>query len=129
MKFNILHIITIGIGGFIGAVARHYLAIFVQSFKSESNFPYGILIVNILGSFLIGFLAGIIEAKALMNENLKLLIFSGFLGAFTTFSTFSKNTFDLLQGGNIFPAILNIVLSVVLGLFAVWLGLWLAGKV
>lgn len=129
MKINLLHIFSIGIGGFAGAVARHYSAIFIQGLKSDSKFPYGILFVNILGSFLIGFLAGIIESKATFNDNIKLMIFSGFLGAFTTFSTFSKNTFDLLQSGNILSAFLNIIISVTLGLFAVWVGLWLSGKV
>lgn len=129
MQINeIIKLLLIGVGGFVGAVSRHALATYVHYLFGEAKFPIGIMIVNMIGCFLIGLLAGIVEAKDLFTENYRLMIFSGLLGAFTTFSTFSKNTYDLFVSGHITHALLNIAISVVLGLFAVWLGIFISTK-
>lgn len=121
-----MEIIFIGIGGFIGAVARHYVGNLVHDSLKIDNFPVGILIVNILGCLIIGLLSGFVETKDFLTNNLKSLVFIGLLGSFTTFSTFSNDTFKLITEGQIFSAIINIVISVSVGLIFVWLGYLLA---
>ena len=86
------------------------------------DFPIGIFIVNVLGCFLFGLLFGLGEREHVFNDALRLGIFTGFLGSFTTFSTFSWNSFEFLKNGQIGMALLNVVGSVVLGLLAVWGG-------
>lgn len=117
-----LEILFIGIGGFIGAVARHMAVNFIHNKLVIHDFPVGILIVNIIGCLIIGVLSGIVETKDLFSENIRSLIFIGLLGSFTTFSTFSKDTFSMISNGNIAYAMLNVLVSVLLGLLFVWLG-------
>jgi CrcB protein len=117
-----MEILYIGIGGFIGAVARYYLGNLAHDWLRIHNFPIGILIVNVLGCFLIGMLSGIIETKVLISEHLKSLLIIGLLGSFTTFSTFSNDTLRFITTGNFFYAILNIFLSIFVGLLFVWFG-------
>ncbi len=116
----------IGLGGFIGAVARYYLGNMAHKWLEIDNFPVGILIVNIIGCFVIGILSGIVDTKILINENFKSLLIIGLLGSFTTFATFSNDTLKLLTEGNIFYALLNVFLSVIVGLVFVWAGYFIA---
>lgn len=116
----------IGLGGFIGAVARYYLGNMAHKWLDIYNFPVGILIVNIIGCFVIGILSGIVDNKILINENFKSLLIIGLLGSFTTIATFSNDTLKFLTEGNIFYAMLNVFLSVIVGLIFVWLGYFIA---
>lgn len=108
-------LIFIGIGGFLGAIARYLISSFLQSSLS-SQFPIGTLGVNILGSFLIGFLALYFQAHS--SPQMKVLIITGFLGALTTFSTFSYESVMLLDEGMYLKAILSIFLNLTLSLLA-----------
>ncbi len=108
-------IVFIGIGGFFGAVFRFLISTFVQKI-SFSFFPVGTLSVNVLGSFIIGFLA--LYFEQMVSPNYKALFITGFLGALTTFSTFSLETVSMLQSSEYMKAILNISLNVIFCLIA-----------
>ena len=117
------------LGGGLGAVCR-YLTTTAIGVRFGMTFPFGTLFVNTLGSFLIalvmGFLLTMVKANNLLTEPLRLLLTVGFLGGFTTFSSFSMETLTLLRSGSIVLAISNIAANVVLGLIAAILGLCLA---
>ncbi len=104
-------VFAVGIGGFFGAISRYLIATWVQKLSS-SFFPVGTLSVNVLGSFLIGFLY--LYFSQTIHPNLKAMLITGFLGALTTFSTFSLETLLLLQEGLYLKAGLNILLNVTL---------------
>lgn len=118
----ILKILLVGTGGFFGAVSRYVVSGWVHNIFNKPVFPYGTLAVNILGCFLIGLLNGIFETREIFNPELRLLIFIGFLGGFTTFSTFGYELFSFLRDSQFLSTAINLVLSIVLGVFAVWLG-------
>lgn len=120
------YLIIVGVGGFFGAISRYLVAGWVQDLSRSVHFPYGTLAVNVIGSFLLGFLMRYAFNHNVFSPEIRLLIFIGFLGAFTTFSTFSTETFNLLSDGATTPALLNITANVLLGLGAVWLGQTLA---
>lgn len=117
--------LAIGIGGFVGALLRYGISGWVYSI-SRNNFPSGTLVVNVAGSFILGLIVGVAE-RYIIHPNLKLFLTIGVLGAFTTFSTFSYETIMLLQLSSYLKALLNVSLSVLLGLAAAFLGL-AAGK-
>ena len=119
-------LLIIGLGGFFGAISRYLVAGWVQDLSRSVHFPYGTLAVNILGSFLLGFLVRYAFIHNVFSPEVWLLIFIGFLGAFTTFSTFSNETFNMFADGAMLPALMNIATNVLLGLGAVWLGQSLA---
>ena len=104
-------IIAVGIGGFFGAIARFLIATGVQKLSS-AFFPVGTLSVNVIGSFLIGFLY--LYFSHTVHPTFKAMLVTGFLGALTTFSTFSLETLLLLQEGLYLKAGLNILLNVTL---------------
>jgi len=122
---NFATIIAVGIGGFFGAISRFLIATYVQKLSSLF-FPVGTLAVNVLGSFLIGFLYLYFEQT--INPISKALLVTGFLGALTTFSTFSLETFLLLQDGLYFKALLNILLNVVLTISSTFAAIMLFKK-
>ena len=88
MNLSIWKILAIGGGGFFGALSRYIAATAIEAYVKHDQFPFGIAIVNIVGCFLIGLLAALFELKGWMNIELRMFIFVGFLGGFTTFSTF-----------------------------------------
>lgn len=111
------------VGGSLGAVARWGLHRWIDGrVLADSPFPWGILLVNVLGCFLFGWLFALMEARDWATEALRLALFTGFLGSFTTFSTFGWNTLELLRGGQAALAFGNVAASVVLGIAAVWAG-------
>ncbi|MBC8335134.1 MAG: fluoride efflux transporter CrcB [Anaerolineales bacterium] len=114
--------LLIGMGGFLGAIMRYALSGFVQSWSKTPQFPLGTLVVNLVGCLLIGVLAQLAEARNIFTPETSALVFLGFLGAFTTFSTFSSDSFNLISEGNNLLFYLNIGVSVIFGLGAVWLG-------
>jgi len=114
------------VGGALGALARYLLSTKVTE-KFGNAFPYGTLSVNVIGSFAMGLLAILLVERFALDPLVKLGVFVGFLGAFTTFSTFSMDTLNLFEQGNNVRAISNMLISVILSIFAVWLGVF-AGK-
>jgi len=123
---NFATIIAVGIGGFFGAISRFLIATYVQKLSSLF-FPVGTLAVNVLGSFLIGFLYLYFEQT--INPISKALLVTGFLGALTTFSTFSLETFLLLQDGLYLKALLNILLNVTLTITSTFVAIMLFKKI
>lgn len=123
-----MHLFYVFIGGGLGAVCR-YLATTAIGARFGMMFPFGTLFVNTLGSFLMalimGFLLSMVKANNLLSEPLRLLLTVGFLGGFTTFSSFSMETLTLLRSGSVIVAIANIAANVILGLIAAILGLCL----
>ena len=119
-------VFAIMLGGAFGALMRFIVSSTVAE-KLGNNFPYGTLTVNVVGSFLMGFLSLWMVEKLGLDPLWRLAIFFGFLGAFTTFSTFSLDTLNLFEQGLPLRALLNMFVSVSLSVLAVWLGV-LAGK-
>ena len=115
-------LIIIGLGGFIGALVRYGLSGFVQAQSKNITFPFGTLAINLLGCLLIGAFAQLIETQVSFSADTRDFIFIGLLGAFTTFSTFSNETFSLMQRGDMLLAFGNIGMHLIFGLGAVWLG-------
>ncbi len=113
--------VLLAIGGITGTIARYALAGSVSE-AFGAGFPYGTLAVNILGCFIIGFLAAISESKFLLGPNLRLLLMIGFCGAFTTFSTLILETSNLIKGGETMRAFMNILLSVIIGFIVFRIG-------
>jgi CrcB protein len=111
----------VGLGGFLGANARYLLSGWMAR-RYGTIFPYGTIVINISGSFAIGFFLELVSERFLVHPYWRLFFAVGFLGAYTTFSTFSFENLILIQEGTGFLSLVNIVGSVVLGLVAVWLG-------
>lgn len=122
-----LLLLLVGIGGGFGAMAR--FALIQATADISKQIPLGVLISNVLGSLLIGILAAFLIKTSLFNEDVsaytRSLLVTGFLGGFTTFSSFSLDIFNLLQRGEIFIAIGYIMVSVVASLIAVILGFYI----
>lgn len=115
-----INVLLVALGGSIGAVVRYLISIFmIQVFGS--SFPFGTLLVNVIGSFFMGVIYALGQMSHISPE-FKALIGVGLLGALTTFSTFSNETLLLLQEGDWLKAILNVVLNLSLCLFVVYLG-------
>lgn len=109
-------------GGAVGAVFRYLFSNSIYSLFGRT-FPYGTLGVNFFGSFFIGVFFVLLTEKMTLGSDFRAFIMIGLLGAFTTFSTFSLETLLLIQEGQLTKAVLNIFLSVLLCLFATWLGI------
>jgi len=119
---NALLILAVGTGGFLGAISRFLLAAGVQKLTG-STFPYGTLTVNVLGSFIIGFLFLYFEQT--ISPTQKALLMTGFLGALTTFSTFSLETVLMLQNSLYVKALANVSVNAALSIAATLLGMML----
>lgn len=116
-------ILYVGMGGFIGSVGRYLISYWLLRYNHQ--FPSGTLLVNLLGSFLIG----LILASSLKNsESWRLLMVTGFCGGFTTFSAFSIENLKMLQDGQWIPAVQYILTSLIGGLFLAFLGYALSTK-
>lgn len=117
---KIEYILTVFFGGGIGAILRYLLSFYTSSWLDPS-FPLGTLIVNTLGSFIIGFLSYLSEIS-IISPSFRIFLMVGVVGGFTTFSTFSLENINLLRDGEIRFFALNVFLSVALGLGAVVVG-------
>ena len=119
---------AIAAGGAIGALLRYWTSLAVHS-RLGSGFPYGTLIVNVLGSLLMGFLYIWLLERMPSGVAMRAFLLIGLLGAFTTFSTFSVETLNLMEAGQIARAVLNALLSVVLCIGSATLGVMLARQI
>ena len=115
-------LVLVGSGGFAGAVLRYATSGLAHTIVRGDAFPYGTLAVNVIGCLLIGVLAGLVEARSVLGPETRLFIFIGLLGGFATYSTFGHETLALLRDGETLKAAGNVVLHLVLGLGAVWIG-------
>ena len=115
-------IVLVGVGGFIGAVLRYLMSGLVQNLTQSVTFPHGTFVVNITGCFLMGVFSHLVESQAGMTAEMRLLLMVGFLGSFTTYSTFSHETLNLLQDHGLPLALINIGTHLILGISAVLLG-------
>jgi fluoride exporter len=120
--------IYIGAGGFFGAILR-FLIEGIHIYNYKVNIPLKTLVINISGSFLLALILILTLEVVKTDENLRLGLTIGFLGAFTTFSTMCKETVSLIMNEHYFPAIFYITISTILGLAATYLGIIVAGKV
>ena len=116
------NILLVGFGGFIGSVLRYLASGYVQQSTKSIDFPYGTLVVNVVGCFIIGFLAQLAEDRGVFTSESRIFVFTGFLGGFTTFSSFGNETLNLARDSQMMNAFANVGANVILGLFAVWLG-------
>ncbi len=119
-------LVMIACGGALGAIMRFLVSSGVHRLAGR-DFPYGTLSVNVIGSLLIGFLYIYLIERASLGAEWRALLIIGFLGAFTTFSTFSMETLNLIENSELIKAASNVLLSVILCLFATWLGV-IAGR-
>lgn len=114
-------LILVGAGGFIGAVLRYAVAGLTERIF-KTTFPIGTITVNVLGCLVIGIVAGMLEVRGALGVGTRLFVMVGILGGFTTFSTFGYETLALTHESQWLRAGVNVGLSVVLGLAAVWVG-------
>lgn len=115
----------VAMGGAVGSVLRFWVGGSIAE-RLGTRFPYGTFAVNCTGSFLIGLVITLIAEHANVNPNWKYLIGIGFIGGYTTFSTFEYETFQSMQDGKMLIASLNVILSITIGLICVWLGVMAA---
>ena len=121
-------LLAIAGGGALGAVLRFGMSSGIYRLLGR-DFPYGTLAVNVLGSLLMGLCFILMIERNLLSLEWRSVIMIGFLGAFTTFSTFSMETLSLLESGELTRALLNILLSVTLCLAATWVGLTIGRQI
>jgi len=114
-------LLYVAIGGALGAMLRYGISSGIYAWFGRS-FPYGTLVVNVIGSFAIGIFSILLIQKFNVSHELRLALVVGVLGALTTFSTFSWDTLDLMQQGLMQRAFLNVLLNVVLCIAAAWVG-------
>jgi len=117
----IKNILLIGLGGFAGSIARYFVSKLNNHIELLS-IPVGTLLVNIIGSFLIGFLVGISEKSPVLTVELRMFLMVGLCGGFTTFSSFTGENLMLMRNGQFFSLFLYTGLSILLGFTAVYFG-------
>ncbi|HXU49353.1 MAG TPA: fluoride efflux transporter CrcB [Candidatus Binatia bacterium] len=118
--------LIVAFGGALGSMLRFWAGTFVGG-RLGTRFPYGTFVINITASFLIGFIMTILAERAHLSANWRYLLVIGFLGGYSTFSSFEWETFAVFRDGELLIAGLNVALSVAVGFIAVWLGV-IAGK-
>jgi fluoride exporter len=118
-------LLLIGLGGAFGSIARHLMAKAIHE-KFNSVFPFGTLMVNIIGSFLLGLIYMLAVRKIGLTENARLLLGVGFCGGFTTFSAFALENFHMMQQKFVGTSALYIFISVAAGILALGAGIWVS---
>jgi len=116
------NILLVGAGGFIGSILRYLVSGWAVHIFKSTQLPIGTMVVNILGSLLLGILGGFSDHIQIFSPNIRLLLFVGLLGGFTTFSTFGYETITLLRNDQIFLAFINVGVQLFVGFGAVYLG-------
>ena len=122
MKAALISAIVVGLGGFLGTLARYGLSGRVHRHLPLTTFPYGTLVVNLLGCLVIGVIAGLVDFRKLFGPGFREFAMIGILGGFTTFSTFGYETFLMIRDNEYLRAAVNFGMHVILGLALVWLG-------
>ncbi len=117
-----LNILFVGVGGFFGSMGRYLLSGAVYQLFPNLHFPIGTTVVNVLGCFLIGFTSALVEFRNLLSPEVRVFLMIGVLGGFTTFSTFGYETIALLRDGAFLTGLANVLIQVIFGISAVWLG-------
>ena len=117
-----LNVISVFIGGGLGAVGRYGLGLLAVRLLGSANFPYATLGINILGSFLLGVFFVLFTQRPEMSGAVKLALTVGFCGGFTTFSTFSLEVYEMIARGHLGQSLGYILLSLTIGIIAVWAG-------
>jgi CrcB protein len=120
MREVMLKIVLVGVGGFAGANSRYWLGGWISN-KWGTGFPFATFVINVTGSFVLGFFMAF-AADRMLNPNWRLIFPIGFVGAYTTFSTFEFETFGLIDGGSWRRALVNAVASLIVGFIAVAVG-------
>lgn len=115
-------LLLVGLGGCLGSMARYSLGAWVLHLGAQGRFPLGTFLVNVLGCWVVGMLAGAGVRYQWFGADVRLFLFTGLLGGFTTFSAFGLETLHLLRDGDVGVALLYVGGSVVLGIALVWLG-------
>ncbi len=113
--------LAVGAGGFLGAIARYAVGLWIGQ-RWGRVFPLGTFVINVSGSFIIGLVMTLFTERLMVNPQLRLLVAVGFLGAFTTFSTFELETGNLLRDSEWMLAAMNVVFSVLTGFVALKVG-------
>lgn len=119
-------LMLVALGGAIGSVARFKLSGLVLRYSLDWRFPFPTFTVNIIGCLIIGILAGLASRQGFISADMRVLLFTGLVGGFTTFSAFGLETMVLLREGHIGIAAAYVVASIVVGLAVMWLGFELA---
>lgn len=122
----LIKILIVGSGGFIGSILRYLVSGWAYKISDLASFPIGTLVVNILGCLIIGFLGEFSASRTIFSSEVRIFLFIGILGGFTTFSTFGYESVSLLRQGAYFYSILNILLHFTICLLAVWCGIIIA---
>tara|TARA_B100000686_G_scaffold79068_1_gene85245 strand:+ start:2773 stop:3150 length:378 start_codon:yes stop_codon:yes gene_type:complete len=120
-------IILVAFGGALGSVIRYFTELVCKRFTLNA-IPIGTIMVNIIGSFLIGYSMQYLLSRNIATEEYRRFIMTGFLGGLTTFSSFSLEILQMLQDGKLFLAVSYVFLSITIGLLAVWLGISIASN-
>jgi CrcB protein len=115
-------ILLVGTGGFVGSVLRYLFSGWIFATLDKPWFPAGTMAVNLVGCLVIGFLGGFFDQRHIFDQEIRLFVFVGILGGFTTFSAFAYETAGLLRDAHPLGAWLNVGMQVFLGLVAVWAG-------
>jgi fluoride exporter len=123
---TLLKYLMVGIGGCLGSILRFWLGSYIGN-KMGTRFPYGTFVINVTGSFLIGLVFALFTVKTQWSPNWRYLIPIGFIGGYTTFSSFEFETLRTMQDGQIGLGLLYVAASVVVGFVAVWGGM-VAGR-
>lgn len=121
-ELRMMQIVAIAGGGAVGALMRFWVAGWVYGLLGR-GFPWGTLVVNVSGSLVMGLLYVLLVERMNVAPEWRALLLVGFLGAFTTFSTFSLETLNLIEDGQLLRAMMNVLLSVVLCIAAAWVGM------
>ena len=116
------NVIIVAIGGGLGSVMRYLLSGWVLHRAVNWQFPLGTFVVNVLGCLLVGLLGGLVVKLDFLSGEMRLFLFTGIAGGFTTFSAFGLETFYLLRKGDVGIAAAYVVLSVIVGMLALWAG-------
>ena len=122
MKEALFNAAMVGLGGFLGALARFTVSGVIQESFLKGVFPIGTLLVNMLGCVLIGLFLGVSDARDIFTVQVRLFLVVGVLGGFTTFSTFGYETFMMISEGDYLKAIVNVMAHIVFGVTLVWGG-------
>jgi CrcB protein len=122
--------LAVAVGGAIGAVGRYWISGWISRITAQHPFPFGTLGVNLAGAFILGLIMGATTSgRFLISPTVRILLTIGCLGSLTTFSTFAYETLEALRAGDFRIALANVGVSVVVGLFAAWLGLSLGERI